>query len=110
MRYLVTGASGFIGKRLVRRLLAAPDSTVLFLLREDSRAKLDGLRHFWGEAGGRAQPLFGDVRAPGLGLRTIERRLQLDYGSRAAMRVQSAPGAGFSVSVTIPAVREENFA
>lgn len=48
--------------------------------------------------------------APGLGLRTIERRLQLDYGSRASMRVQSAPGAGFSVSVTIPAAREESFA
>jgi signal transduction histidine kinase len=46
----------------------------------------------------------------GLGLRTIERRLQLDYGSRAAMRVKSAPGAGFSVSVTIPAVREESYA
>ncbi|VXC44506.1 sensor histidine kinase [Massilia sp. 9I] len=48
--------------------------------------------------------------APGLGLRTIERRLQLDYGSRAAIRVQSAPGAGFSVSVTIPAAREETTA
>jgi NAD(P)-dependent dehydrogenase (short-subunit alcohol dehydrogenase family) len=70
MRYLVTGASGFIGKRLVRRLLAEPDSTVLFLLREDSRAKLDGLRQFWGEAGARALPLFGDVRAPGLGLQS----------------------------------------
>jgi len=49
--------------------------------------------------------------APGLGLRTIERRLQLDYGSRAALRVQSAAGAGFSVSVTIPAqltTREES--
>lgn len=46
----------------------------------------------------------------GLGLRTIERRLQLDYGSRAAMRVNSAPGEGFSVSVTIPAVREESYA
>ncbi len=45
--------------------------------------------------------------APGLGLRTIERRLQLDYGSRAALRVQSAPGAGFSVHVTIPSAREE---
>ncbi|WP_288379724.1 sensor histidine kinase [uncultured Massilia sp.] len=45
--------------------------------------------------------------SPGLGLRTVERRLQLDYGSRAAMRVQSAPCAGFCVSVTIPAVREE---
>jgi len=39
----------------------------------------------------------------GLGLRTIERRLQLDYGSRAALRVQSAPGEGFCVSVTVPA-------
>lgn len=48
--------------------------------------------------------------APGLGLRTIERRLQLDYGSRAALRVKSAPGAGFSVSVTIPAAREESYA
>jgi len=51
--------------------------------------------------------------APGLGLRTIERRLQLDYGSRAALRVDSRPGAGFSVSVTIPAqssAREESFA
>ena len=46
----------------------------------------------------------------GLGLRTIELRLQLDYGSRAAMRVKSAPGAAFSVSVTIPAVREESYA
>ena len=46
----------------------------------------------------------------GLGLRTIERRLQLDYGSRAALQVRSAPGAGFSVSVTIPPVREESYA
>lgn len=43
----------------------------------------------------------------GLGLRTIERRLQLDYGGRATLRVKSAPGAGFSVSVTIPASHEE---
>jgi signal transduction histidine kinase len=51
--------------------------------------------------------------ATGLGLRTIERRLQLDYGSRAAMRVRTAPGEGFCVSVTIPAhlpTREENYA
>lgn len=48
--------------------------------------------------------------SPGLGLRTVERRLQLDYGGRAALRVRSAPGAGFSVSVTIPAIREESYA
>ncbi|MGH8855804.1 MAG: sensor histidine kinase [Telluria sp.] len=48
--------------------------------------------------------------SPGLGLRTVERRLQLDYGSRAALRVQSAPGAGFCVTVTIPATRQESYA
>lgn len=48
--------------------------------------------------------------SPGLGLRTVERRLQLDYGSRAALRVQSAPGQGFAVTVTIPAVRQESYA
>jgi sensor histidine kinase YesM len=52
----------------------------------------------------------GIASSSGLGLRTIERRLQLDYGSRAALRVDSAPGKGFSVSVTIPAAREESFA
>lgn len=49
----------------------------------------------------------------GLGLRTVERRLQLDYGSRAALRVQCVPGAGFSVAVTIPAavcIGQESYA
>ena len=40
--------------------------------------------------------------APGLGLRTIRRRLELDYAGRAAMRVDSRPGAGFAVCVTLP--------
>lgn len=68
MRYLVTGASGFIGRRLVRRLLAAPDSEVLFVLREGSRAKLDALHQFWGAPGERARALIGDVIEPHLGL------------------------------------------
>jgi signal transduction histidine kinase len=43
------------------------------------------------------------VRASnGLGIRTVERRLQLDYGRDATMRIDTAPGAGFSVSVSIP--------
>ncbi|TFW29428.1 sensor histidine kinase [Massilia horti] len=40
--------------------------------------------------------------APGLGIRTIERRLQLDYGPRVQSRIDTAPGAGFGVSISIP--------
>jgi len=40
--------------------------------------------------------------APGLGLRTISRRLELDYAGRAALTVDSSPGAGFAVTITLP--------
>ncbi|WP_040787345.1 sensor histidine kinase [Massilia niastensis] len=39
----------------------------------------------------------------GLGIRTIGRRLLLDYGQGAALDIDSTPGAGFAVSVSIPA-------
>jgi NAD(P)-dependent dehydrogenase (short-subunit alcohol dehydrogenase family) len=70
MRYLVTGASGFIGKRLVRKLLAAPDNVVFFLIRESSSAKIPALLQYWSADPARAVALFGDVREPGLGLST----------------------------------------
>jgi len=38
----------------------------------------------------------------GLGLRTISRRLELDYTGRAALTVDSSPGAGFAVTITLP--------
>ena len=49
MQYFITGASGFIGKRLVRKLLESDDSIVYFLVREAERdaiqaqASADGL-------------------------------------------------------------------
>ncbi|MBT9493635.1 MAG: SDR family oxidoreductase [Paucibacter sp.] len=71
MQYFVTGATGFIGKRLVKKLLARRGSTVHFLLREESRDKLPELLEFWGLAKStkaRALPVFGDLTGKKLGV------------------------------------------
>jgi len=41
-------------------------------------------------------------RSAGLGLRTVEKRLLLDYGAESALRIHTAPGAGFAVAFSIP--------
>jgi signal transduction histidine kinase len=38
----------------------------------------------------------------GLGIRTVERRLQLEYGACGALQIETAPGAGFVVTMSIP--------
>jgi NAD(P)-dependent dehydrogenase (short-subunit alcohol dehydrogenase family) len=68
MRYFVTGATGFIGRRLVRKLLAAPDNVVWFLLRDSSRHRLPELLAYWGAGGERAIAVSGDILEDGLGL------------------------------------------
>jgi NAD(P)-dependent dehydrogenase (short-subunit alcohol dehydrogenase family) len=68
MQYFVTGASGFIGKRLVRKLLARRGAVVHFLVRESSRDKVPALHEYWGVDGRRAVPVVGDLAKPLLGL------------------------------------------
>jgi NAD(P)-dependent dehydrogenase (short-subunit alcohol dehydrogenase family) len=72
MQYFVTGATGFIGKRLVARLLARRGSTVYFLMREESRDKLPELLAFWGVGKTRAIPVFGNLDAKKLGVAAEE--------------------------------------
>lgn len=43
----------------------------------------------------------------GLGIRTLERRLALEHGVRGALTVQTAPGAGFVVTMSIPRAADE---
>ena len=73
MGYFVTGATGFIGRRLVERLLDKRPGKVYVLVRESSRGRLDDLITHWGLAIGstaakRVEPVHGDLRRPLLGL------------------------------------------
>lgn len=43
--------------------------------------------------------------SPGLGLRTVARRLALAYDGAAGLHVRSRPGAGFVVELVVPGVR-----
>jgi thioester reductase-like protein/short-subunit dehydrogenase involved in D-alanine esterification of teichoic acids len=66
MRYVVTGGTGFIGRRVVSHLLdARPDAEVWVLVRRASLGRFERLAGQWGE---RAKPLIGDLTEADLGL------------------------------------------
>ena len=73
---LLTGASGFLGAQVARRLLASTDYTVYALIRaEDVESASHRLSRAWwdwpelaGAIGNRVQVLVGDVTQPRLGL------------------------------------------
>ena len=63
--YFVTGATGFIGKRLVERLVRRPETTAVHVLvRETSRHRAAAL---W-PGSDRLHPVTGDLTEPGLGV------------------------------------------
>ncbi len=66
--FFVTGASGFIGKRLVRALLERPDARVFYLMRDLSPERIAALDAFWGEGAKRATAVKGDLLRADLGL------------------------------------------
>jgi NAD(P)-dependent dehydrogenase (short-subunit alcohol dehydrogenase family) len=68
MQYFVTGATGFIGKRLVKKLLAHKGAVVYFLIREESLDKVKGLREFWGASAARVIPVTGNLTSKKLGV------------------------------------------
>jgi NAD(P)-dependent dehydrogenase (short-subunit alcohol dehydrogenase family) len=70
LTYFVTGATGFIGRHLVERLLANREGDIHVLVREGSTDKLDALMEKWAESGdtGRIKPVFGDLAQPALGV------------------------------------------
>jgi NAD(P)-dependent dehydrogenase (short-subunit alcohol dehydrogenase family) len=73
MAYFVTGATGFIGRRLLERLLDKRQGKVHVLVRESSLERLDDLIERWSMVVGaaaakRVQPVLGDLRRPLLGV------------------------------------------
>ena len=73
MAYFVTGATGFIGRRLTERLLEKRQGTVYVLVRESSEGRLEDLIAHWRATLGAAQakrvePVVGDLRKPLLGV------------------------------------------
>jgi NAD(P)-dependent dehydrogenase (short-subunit alcohol dehydrogenase family) len=65
--YFVTGATGFIGKRLVARLLRRPETSAVYaLVRETSRERLSA------PAAGKLHPVVGDLAEPRLGVDPAE--------------------------------------
>ncbi|HET7121332.1 MAG TPA: SDR family oxidoreductase [Solirubrobacterales bacterium] len=67
MSYFVTGATGFIGRNLVQRLLER-EGTIYALVRAGSRGRLEELRTAMGPDGARVVPIAGDLAQPGLGV------------------------------------------
>jgi thioester reductase-like protein/short-subunit dehydrogenase involved in D-alanine esterification of teichoic acids len=63
MNYVVTGGTGFIGRRIVSRLLQRDDQAqVWVLVRRGSLGRFEQLAQSWGSRG---KPLVGDLAVPG---------------------------------------------
>ena len=73
MNYFVTGATGFIGRHLLKELLKR-DGTIYCLVREGSRGRLDSLAQDL-DAGDRIVPVVGDLSQPGLGVEGFDQKI-----------------------------------
>jgi NAD(P)-dependent dehydrogenase (short-subunit alcohol dehydrogenase family) len=73
MTYFVTGATGFIGRHLLKHLLARKGD-VYCLVRKNSLKKFESLRDSFGENGERLIAVPGDLGKPMLGVTPAQRK------------------------------------
>jgi thioester reductase-like protein/NADP-dependent 3-hydroxy acid dehydrogenase YdfG len=77
MRYVVTGGTGFIGRRVVSRLLETrPDAQVWVLVRRQSLGRFERLAAGWGEG---AKALVGELPELSLTDETLAELGQVDH-------------------------------
>ncbi|MQA10135.1 MAG: SDR family oxidoreductase [Pseudonocardiaceae bacterium] len=78
-RYFVTGATGFLGRHVVRRLLDRADCEAVYaLVRPASQHRLTDLTAGWPN-GDRVVPVPGNLTAPDLGVNLDELPSRLDH-------------------------------
>ena len=77
MRYVVTGGTGFIGRRVVSRLLETrPDAEVWVLVRRSTLGRFERLAAEWGDG---AKPLVGELPDLDLTEETIAELGHIDH-------------------------------
>lgn len=74
MRYLVTGATGFIGRHLLERLLQRDDAEIFAVVRPGSAYKLEELRHELGATGEQLRAVHGDLTRALMGVSDKDRK------------------------------------
>jgi NAD(P)-dependent dehydrogenase (short-subunit alcohol dehydrogenase family) len=74
MTYFVTGATGFIGKRLLKNLMARKGN-IYVLMRDTAPEKLAKLQAYAGDDDGRIKPIKGDIAKVGLGISATDKKL-----------------------------------
>lgn len=104
MHYFVTGATGFIGRRLVKALLARKGAVVHFLIRAESADRAQEMLDYWGVDKSRAIAVPGDLTQPGLGIaksqqQRLRGRIKHFFHLAAVYDLKAAPEAQERVNV-----------